>query len=200
MIQRFMQIYDNFFEKLRRADFVALLLIRLYLIPVIYTGAHSKVVGFSTTVEWFGASIADGGLNLPFPTLLAFLATSTEVVGLICIALGLFTRLLSIPLMFMMSAASLLVHLPNGWLVLASKSMESSQRLSGFMTWLAQNFPERFNYVTELGDPVMLNNGIEFAATYFIMFLALFFYGGGRYVSADYWLKKKFSGKNGNML
>lgn len=200
MIQRFLSFYDNFFEKLRRADFLALLLIRLFLIPVIYTGAHSKVVGFSATVEWFGASIADGGLNLPFPTFLAFLATGTEVAGLICIALGLFTRLFSVPLMFMMSAASLLVHLPNGWLAIASKSMESSQRLSGFMVWLGQNFPERFNYITELGDPVMLNNGIEFAATYFIMFMVLFFYGGGRYVSLDYWLKKKFAGKNGNML
>ena len=48
----------------------------------------------------------------------------------------------------------------------------------------------RDSYITELGDPVMLNNGMEFAATYFVMLLVLLVYGGGRYVSLDYWLKR----------
>jgi putative oxidoreductase len=47
-----------------------------------------------------------------------------------------------------------------------------------------------YEWLTENGSIIMLNNGIEFAATYFIMLLALFFIGGGRYVSLDYWLKK----------
>ncbi len=38
----------------------------------------------------------------------------------------------------------------------------------------------------------MLNNGIEFAATYLIMLLALVFIGGGKYLSVDYWLARKF--------
>ncbi len=33
-------------------------------------------------------------------------------------------------------------------------------------------------------------NGIEFAATYFIMLLALLVIGGGKYVSIDYWIAK----------
>jgi putative oxidoreductase len=37
----------------------------------------------------------------------------------------------------------------------------------------------------------VLNNGIEFAATYFIMLLALFFIGAGRYVSLDYWIARR---------
>ena len=45
---------------------------------------------------------------------------------------------------------------------------------------------------TENGSFVVLNNGIEFAATYFIMCLALFFIGGGRYVSLDYWIRKRY--------
>ncbi|MEE9160771.1 MAG: AraC family transcriptional regulator, partial [Gammaproteobacteria bacterium] len=36
------------------------------------------------------------------------------------------------------------------------------------------------------------NNGVEFAATYFIMLLALLVIGGGKYASLDYWLAKKF--------
>jgi putative oxidoreductase len=40
------------------------------------------------------------------------------------------------------------------------------------------------------GNIVVLNNGIEFAVTYLIMLLMLLFHGGGRYVSADYWLAR----------
>ncbi len=38
------------------------------------------------------------------------------------------------------------------------------------------------------GNIVVLNNGIEFSATYFIMLLALFFIGAGRYTSIDYYM------------
>jgi hypothetical protein len=49
-----------------------------------------------------------------------------------------------------------------------------------------------YNWLTSSGNVVILNNGIEFAITYFVMLLSLFFMGGGRYVSADYWLAKRF--------
>ena len=35
---------------------------------------------------------------------------------------------------------------------------------------------------------MILNNGIEFAVTYFVMLLALFFIGAGKYLSVDYWI------------
>ena len=192
MIATTQRWYFGIIEKCMRFDFIALLAIRLYLLPVLYEGAQSKVLGFSNTVAWFAASHAQGGLDLPFPTLLAFLATSTEVAGLILIALGLFTRLIAIPMIVVMSVASMMVHWSHGWLAIASNNMESAQRMSSFIHWLSINFPGRYNYITELGDPVILNNGIEFSTTYFIMLLILFFYGGGRYISCDYWLKKKF--------
>ncbi|WP_455820938.1 HvfX family Cu-binding RiPP maturation protein [Pseudomonas cerasi] len=188
-----LSLYDRVMTRIKKADFLALLAIRLYLLPVIYEGAHSKVTGFNGTVEWFSTSIADGGLGLPFPWLMAFLATATEVIGLICIATGLFTRLISIPMIVLMSVASSMVHLSHGWLAIASKGMESSVRLDSFLQWLAANFPGRYNYITELGDPVILNNGMEFSTTYFVMLLVLLFWGGGRYVSVDYWLRKKFA-------
>ena len=193
MIKSAINWFDGLVEKCQRYDYLALLAIRLYLIPVIFVGARSKVLGFSGTVAWFGASTADGGLNLPFPELLAFLAAATEVVGCICIALGLFTRLMAIPMIFLMSVASAMVHWKHGWDAIATSNMEASVRLNGFIEWLAANFPGRYNYITELGDPVMLNNGMEFAATYFVMLMVLFFYGGGRYVSLDYWLRKPFN-------
>ncbi|EPJ1876686.1 DoxX family protein (plasmid) [Klebsiella pneumoniae] len=190
MLKKLINWYNLIVSKIMKADFVALLLIRLYLLPVIYEGAHSKVLGFSGTVAWFSQSTAQGGLGLPFPWLLAFLATSTEVLGLICIALGLFTRIMAIPMMVVMSVASLMVHWSHGWLAIASNNMESAQRMTAFLQWLMENFPGRYNYITQLGDPIILNNGIEFSATYFIMLLVLLVYGGGKFVSIDYWLKK----------
>lgn len=186
-----LSLYDRVVARCRKADFIALLAIRLYLLPVIYEGAHSKVVGFSGTVAWFSTPAAQGGLDLPFPWLMALLATGTEVLGLVCIALGLFTRLISIPMIVLMSVASSMVHWSHGWLAIASNAMESSQRLAIFLQWLSANFPGRYNYITELGDPVILNNGMEFSTTYFVMLLVLLFWGGGRYVSVDYWLRKK---------
>ncbi|EJL6699664.1 TPA: DoxX family protein [Vibrio cholerae] len=192
MIHMILNRYDRLIEKCKKWDFIVLLSVRLFLVPVIFVGARSKVLGFAGTVAWFGASTAEGGLNLPFPELLAFLAAATEVVGYICIALGLFTRIMAIPMIFMMSVASAMVHWKHGWDAIATSGMEATIRLNGFIEWLAVNFPGRYNYITELGDPVMLNNGMEFAVTYFVMLMVLFIYGGGRYVSLDYWLKKPF--------
>lgn len=39
---------------------------------------------------------------------------------------------------------------------------------------LAQEHPGRHAFITELGTPVMRNNGVEFAVTYFTMLLAFF--------------------------
>ncbi|GLT17164.1 AraC family transcriptional regulator [Vibrio zhanjiangensis] len=193
MIKSALNWFDGLVEKCQKYDYLALLALRLYLVPAIYVGARSKVLGFSGTVALFGGSTADGGLNLPFPEVLAFLAAATEVLGVICIALGLFTRVMAIPMIFLMTVASSLVHWKHGWDAIATSSMESTVRLNGFLEWLATNFPGRFNYITELGDPVMLNNGMEFAITYFVMLIVLFFYGGGRYVSLDYWLRKRIN-------
>ncbi|ELP3385541.1 DoxX family protein [Vibrio cholerae] len=192
MIHTILNRYDRLIEKCKKWDFIVLFSVRLFLVLVIFVGARSKVLGFAGTVAWFGASTAEGGLNLPFPELLAFLAAATEVVGCICIALGLFTRIMAIPMIFMMSVASAMVHWKHGWDAIATSGMEATIRLNGFIEWLAVNFPGRYNYITELGDPVMLNNGMEFAVTYFVMLMVLFIYGGGRYVSLDYWLKKPF--------
>jgi uncharacterized membrane protein YphA (DoxX/SURF4 family) len=49
-----------------------------------------------------------------------------------------------------------------------------------------------YEWLTENGSLVILNNGIEFAATYFVMLLVLFFMGGGRFVSLDFWLARRY--------
>ena len=59
----------------RHADFLAPLLLRLYLAPVFYMAGKNKYDGFEGTVQWFGNP--DWGLGLPMPWLMAFLATAT---------------------------------------------------------------------------------------------------------------------------
>jgi putative oxidoreductase len=189
-VMKLLRFTETFLEKSRSLDFIAPLAIRLYLLPIFLDGAHSKIIGFPALVAWFGAPASQGGLGMPAPYLMASLATAAEAGGCICLMLGLFTRLACVPLMVTMSVALLTVHWPHGWAAIAGKTAESTLRLQAFMEWLAQNFPGRFNYITELGDPVILNNGIEFTATYLIMLAVLFFHGGGRYVSLDYWISK----------
>lgn len=47
-----------------------------------------------------------------------------------------------------------------------------------------------YKRLTSSGRITILNNGMQLAITYFVMLLVLFFFGGGRYVSVDYWLSK----------
>ena len=99
-------------------DFLAPLLLRLYLAPVFYTAGTQKFDHFDSTVEWFGNP--DWGLGLPFPTVLAFLAAATELVGAFLLLAGLAIRWISIPLSMTMLFAIFSVHLKNGWLAVAS--------------------------------------------------------------------------------
>lgn len=50
---------------------------------------------------------------------MAALATSAELSGAVLLALGLFTRLISIPLIITMFVAIFTVHLPHGWQAIA---------------------------------------------------------------------------------
>lgn len=87
------------------------------------------------------------------------------------------------------------VHWQNGWLAIAEGggSLFATERTIGAIERLDRTkdiLREHGNYdwLTENGSLVILNNGIEFAATYLIMLLTLFFIGGGRYLSLDHWL------------
>lgn len=183
-------------DRTRQVDFLAPLLLRLYLAPIFWMAGIQKYNSFSDTAEWFGN--VEWGLGLPFPSLMAFLATSTEIAGAIMLLLGFGVRWVSIPLMFTMIVAAVSVHWTNGWLAISTgsgifateRTIAATERLDKAKNILEQN--GNMQWLTEHGNFVVLNNGIEFAATYFIMLLALFFIGSGKYVSIDYWLRKKF--------
>ena len=190
MIKLFLQL-QAMLNKTRVVDFLAPLAIRYYLAPIFWMAGTEKLAHMQDTIAWFAN--ADWGLGLPFPTVMAYLATFTELVGAVCLALGIAVRWLALPLMVTMIVAALTVHIDNGWLVIADHQSEAMQRLSAFLNWLQAEFPKRHGFITELGVPIMLNNGIEFAATYFVMLLTLFFYGAGKYCSLDYWCHAYFA-------
>lgn len=183
-------------DKAKLLDFLAPLLLRLYLAPVFWMAGAKKFSHFSETAEWFGNS--EWGLGLPAPFVLVFLVGLFEILGSFLLLFGLATRLITLPLMVIMAVAAATAHWANGWLAIATASgIFATERTAGAIERLERakeilQAQGDYNWLTENGGFVVLNNGIEFAATYFVMLLVLFFIGGGRFISADYWLAKRY--------
>lgn len=188
-------------DRLGTLDFIAPLLLRIYLAPVFWMAGAQKLAHFPETVEWFGN--AEWGLGLPLPWLMAFLATAAELGGAVALVLGLALRWMCMPMMATMLVAAFTVHWQNGWLAIAEgmgvfasmRTMEAQQRLEEAKRILMEHGD--WERLTEYGNFVILNNGVEFAVTYFVMLLALAFMGAGRYVSLDYWIRRRFMDRGG---
>ncbi len=173
-------------------------------------GLFERLAPNPNVVSWFGN--ADWGLGLPAPELLAFMAGWTELLGGFLLIAGLATRLISLPLIFTMIIAATTAHWDNGWFAVApsdpassaaqplawvgieaakdslENSVEVGRRLGAMKSLL--NDHGNTDWLYGKGSIVVLNNGIEFSVTYLIMLMALLFHGGGRYVSADYWVRR----------
>jgi len=225
-MNKFIELRTKFVEKfLPSLSGIPALFIRLYLAPVFIIAGYSKsqfsdpsISGISSifanenTVAWFGNT--EWGLGLPMPELLANLAVWAELFGGFFLIIGLFTRLVSIPLMFTMFVAATSVHATNGWFAITPTNPDTSpalvlswfnipgaevslrnsestgQKLEMMRTILDEN--GNTNWLYENGSIVVLNNGVEFAVTYFILLLALFFIGAGRYTSIDSYLLSRY--------
>ncbi|WP_018868943.1 DoxX family protein [Thioalkalivibrio sp. ALgr3] len=184
----------------RAADFLAPLLLRLYLAPVFWMAGTNKLDGLlpsEQVVMWFGNP--DWGLGMPFPYLMVLLSAYAEILGAIALLLGLATRWATIPLMITMVVAAVTTHLEHGWQRISDPMMclfncdgiaEAQQRLDRAKSILQEH--GNYDWLTEAGNFAIVNNGIEMAATYFVMLLALFFIGAGRYLSLDHYIRRRF--------
>ena len=187
---------QNGLDATRRLDFLGPLLLRLYLVPIFWMAGTHKLADMESTIAWFGNP--DWGLGLPFPTLLAWLAALTEAGGALLLLLGLAVRWVSIPLIVTMLVAIVTVHWPYGWQAIADPSAPfASERVLAAANKLERAralLKEHGNYdwLTASGKFVVLNNGTEFAVTYLIMLVSLFFTGAGRWLSVDHWLMVAF--------
>ena len=113
-------IQDILDKVVESSEFIGPLLLRLYLVPNFWIAGTKKIASIDSTIEWFGNP--DWGLGLPFPTLMAWMASLTEAGGAILLLFGLGVRWVSVPLMITMIVAAVTVHIENGWLAIAEGS------------------------------------------------------------------------------
>ena len=214
-IETMTSFYHRLRGILQHFDGVASILLRLILAPVLIGAGWEKITGenwFAYQLDAFPFPF-----NVLPPELSWFLASWTEFLGGILLLLGLATRLVAIPLAITMFVAAWSVHWDNGWAAIAPSSppaicipgsearaassiferyircynvnertIEASERLARARAILREH--GNFRYLNGSGALVKLNSGIEFAAIYFSMLLALMVIGGGRYLSLDYYL------------
>ncbi len=102
-------IYPYTRNFLSNGQSLSLFFARLTLAYGFYEPAMQKWSDIKAVAEWFGS------LGIPFPTLNAYMAASTELIGVVLLTLGLFTRLISIPLMVIMVVAIVTVHWTHGF-------------------------------------------------------------------------------------
>ncbi len=200
---------DRLFAALRGAlDFIAPILLRLYLVPVFFIAGRNKwdpfaegstlnpVVGLQDVAAWFGND--EWGLGLRAPLLLAGLAWAAEYLGAICLTLGFAVRWVCIPLIVTMIVAMTTVHWDNGWQAVhdlkspyaTAATQEAAEKLDRARAILERH--GNYEWLTEHGNFVISNSGIEWAATYLVMLVALLFLGAGRFFSIDYWLARRY--------
>lgn len=189
---------QDWLDLTRKMDFLGPLALRLYLVPVFWVAGQNKLAGMENVIAWFGNP--DWGLGLPFPAVLAWLAVSSEVLGSVSLLIGLGTRWFSVPLMVTMLVAAFSVHAKNGWQAVADpKSAFANANVDGAIERL-DNAREilkdhgNYDWLTETGNFVVSNSGMEWAITYFVMLLALFFSGAGK-LSVDHLISRRFGRK-----
>jgi putative oxidoreductase len=83
---------------------ILLLAIRLYWgVSFVFTG-WNKLQNIATTADFFAS------LHVPFPTISAYFVGGIECIGGLCLILGLFSRMASIPLICVMIVALFTAH------------------------------------------------------------------------------------------
>jgi len=156
-------------EKLNLTQDVVLLALRFMLAYTFFGPAMMKVQDIASVAMWFDS------MGIPLPTLNAYMATATEVSGVILLTLGLGTRFISIALMGLLSVAILTVHGVNGFAFVKEGSEVVNPYVNGELID---------------GTLVVLNNGYELVLYYMLMLSVLISSGAGK-LSADYFLQKK---------
>ncbi len=101
--------YNCFASKVSSLRSLPLLFMRLILAYGFYSPAMMKWADINAIGEWFGS------MGIPAPLLNAYLAATTEIVGVVLLTLGLLTRFISIPLIVTMIVAIVTVHWSNGF-------------------------------------------------------------------------------------
>jgi len=127
-----LSILFNYFQSF------SLLFARFALAYGFYEPALTKWNNFDATTEWFSS------LGIPFASFATLLTASVEIMGVVLLVLGLFTRLITMPLMVVMFVATLTVHLSNGFSV-ANNGFEIPLYYFLFLSILASHGAGKFS-------------------------------------------------------
>ena len=103
------QLYTEIARLFSHLQSLALFFARLAVAYGFYEPAMMKWSDIGSVAEWFGS------MGIPFPTINAYMAASTEALGVVLLTLGLFTRIISIPMIVIMIVAIKTVHLAHGF-------------------------------------------------------------------------------------
>ena len=190
----FLKRMQGWMDSTRKIDFIVPLAFRLFLAPIFIMAGMGKLGAIDGTASYFEF------LGLPAPTLMAYLAGTTEMIGGILLIPGIAVRWVAVPLMFTMVVAAGTAHWENGWHALPDQELTMpwewrEDLIEGAVErrTMARNILREhgnYSWLTETGSITILKNGIEFAATYFIMLLSLFFTGAGR-ASVDHLVSRQ---------
>ena len=101
--------YKRFVSIVNNGQSITLLFIRLALAYTFWDTGKKKFEDIASIAEWFQS------LEIPAPTLNAYMATYTELIGALLLVLGLGTRIISIPVIITMIVAIKTVHWENGF-------------------------------------------------------------------------------------
>ena len=190
------------FGWLRGLDFLPPLLFRFFLAPIFWVEGSRRLGLFTgSDVIWYNPltwidkagyqagvetlTNAQGVLPIPLPGLMNGVIGGVEVAAALLLIIGFAVRWISLPLLGVVLLMGLAAFKMPGTL------METGKEL--FMTH---------------GYQTPLNSGIEAAIILFLMVLALFFMGAGRFFSVDWLIHNSFykkivradSAKNNNAL
>ncbi len=178
------------------ASFLASISLRIYLAPVFILAGGNKLSNPEGVAQWFES------LGLPAPELMVYLAGGTEFFGGWMLLLGIAVRWIAIPLMFTMVVAATTAHWENGWHVAPETELTAPWEWREDLIESAIDRRDKarsllrrhgnYSYLTEAGSITINKNGIEWAATYFLMLMALIGLGAGKFFSVDYWIGRFF--------
>lgn len=108
-MNKLLSLYKRFVSVVNKGQDLALLFLRLVLAYGFWEPAKMKWADINSVAEWFES------IGIFAPKLNAYLAASTEMAGVFILALGLGTRIISIPLIITMLVAIKTVHWENGF-------------------------------------------------------------------------------------
>jgi len=88
---------------------LSLLFARLVIAYGFFNPAMQKWSDIQSIADWFSS------MSIPFPLVNAYLAAGTEILGVVLLSLGLFTRIISVPLIIVMLVAIFTIHYSHGF-------------------------------------------------------------------------------------